>query len=108
VISTRYWHHGWNQLNPGLIQAVMGVSLLYVALYLLGTGVGLVYNLPLESALFESVSAGANVGLSVGVTNPSMPMVLKLTYIFQMWAGRLEFVAVFSLIGFMFSLVRGK
>jgi trk system potassium uptake protein TrkH len=108
VISTRYWHHGWNQLNPGLIQAVMGVSLLYVALYLLGTGVGLVYNLPLESALFESVSAGANVGLSVGVTNPSMPMVLKLTYIFQMWTGRLEFVAVFSLIGFMFSLVRGK
>ena len=108
VISTRYWHHGWNQLKPGLIQAVMGVSLLYVALYLLGTGVGLFYNLPLESALFESVSAGANVGLSVGVTDPSMPMVLKLTYIFQMWAGRLEFVAVFSLIGFMFSLVRGK
>ena len=108
VISTRYWHNGWNQLSPGLIQAVMGVSLLYVALYLLGTGVGLIYHLPLESALFESVSAGANVGLSVGVTDPSMPMVLKLTYMFQMWAGRLEFVAVFSLIGFTFSLVRGK
>lgn len=108
VISTRYWHHGWQQLNPGLTQAVMGVSLLYVALYLLGTGMGLIYHLPLESALFESVSAGANVGLSVGVTDPSMPMALKLTYMFQMWAGRLEFVAVFSLLGFMFSLVRGK
>ncbi len=108
VISTRYWHHGWQQLNPGLTQAVMGVSLLYVALYLLGTGMGLIYHLPLESALFESVSAGANVGLSVGVTDPSMPMALKLTYMFQMWAGRLEFVAVFSLLGFMFSLIRGK
>jgi trk system potassium uptake protein TrkH len=108
VISTRYWHHGWKQLSPGLIQAVMGVSLLYVALYLLGTGVGLLYHLPLESALFESVSAGANVGLSVGVTDPSMPALLKLTYLFQMWAGRLEFVAIFSLIGFLFSLVRGK
>jgi trk system potassium uptake protein TrkH len=70
--------------------------------------VGLLYHLPLEAALFESVSAGANVGLSVGITDPSMPTVLKLTYLFQMWAGRLEFVAIFSLIGFMYSLVRGK
>ena len=108
VISTRYRHHGWKQLNPGLIQAVMGVSLLYVALFLLGAGVGLVYHLPLDAALFESVSAGANVGLSVGVTDPSMALVLKLTYMFQMWAGRLEFVAIFSMIGFLFSLVRGK
>ncbi len=108
VISTRYSHHGWRQLNPGLVQAVMGVSLLYVALYLLGAGAGLIYQLPLQSALFESVSAGANVGLSVGITEPSMPVFLKLTYLFQMWAGRLEFVAVFSLIGFMFALARGK
>lgn len=108
VISTRYWHHGSKQLKPDLIQAVMGVSLLYVALYLLGAGVGLLYHLPLEAALFESVSAGANVGLSVGITDPSMPAILKLTYLFQMWAGRLEFVAIFSLIGFLYSLVRGK
>lgn len=108
VVSTRYWHNGWKQLNPGVVQAVMGVSLLYVALFLLGTGVGLMDHLPLESALFESVSAGANVGLSVGVTDPSMPLTLKLTYLLQMWAGRLEFVAIFSLIGFMFSLGRGK
>lgn len=108
VISTRYWHHGRKQLNSDLIQAVMGVSLLYVALYLLGTGVGLIYHLPLQSALFESVSAGANVGLSVGITDPSMPSVLKLVYVFQMWAGRLEFVAIFALVGFLISLVRGK
>ena len=108
VISTRYWHHGRKQLNADLIQAVMGVSLLYVALYLLGTGVGLIYHLPLQSALFESVSAGANVGLSVGITDPSMPAVLKLVYVFQMWAGRLEFVAIFALFGFLISLVRGK
>jgi trk system potassium uptake protein TrkH len=86
----------------------MGVSLLYVALYLLGAGAGLMYHLPLQSALFESVSAGANVGLSVGITDPSMPSVLKLIYAFQMWAGRLEFVAIFSLFGFLISLVRGK
>lgn len=108
VVSTRYWQSGWKQLSPGIIQSVMAVSLLYVALYFLGTGMGLVYHLPLESALFEAVSAGANVGLSVGVTDPTMPELLKVTYILQMWAGRLEFVAVFSLIGFAIALVRGE
>ncbi len=108
VISSRFWQSGWKQLHPGLIQSVMAVSLLYVALYLLGAGMGLAYHLPFQSALFESVSAAANVGLSVGVTDPSMPTLLKLTYILQMWAGRLEFVAVFSLMGFAIALVRGE
>ncbi len=108
VVSSRYWQSGWKQLSPGLVQSVMGVSLLYVALYVVGAGVGLAYHLPLDSALFESVSAGANVGLSVGITEPTMPAVLKLTYVLQMWAGRLEFVAVFSLVGFVIALARGE
>jgi trk system potassium uptake protein TrkH len=86
----------------------MTISLLYVALYLLGAGVGLAYGIPLQNALFESVSASANVGLSVGVTDPSMPILLELVYMLQMWAGRLEFVAVFSLLGFVYAWARGK
>jgi trk system potassium uptake protein TrkH len=86
----------------------MVISLLYVALYLLGAGIGMAYGIPLQEALFESVSASANVGLSVGVTDPSMPILLELVYMLQMWAGRLEFVAVFSLLGFVYSWVRGK
>ena len=61
-----------------------------------------------QEALFESVSASANVGLSMGVTAPSMPVVLKVTYILQMWLGRLEFVAVFALVGFVAAGVRGR
>jgi len=34
--------------------------------------------------------------------------VLKLTYLVQMWLGRLEFVAVFAFIGFLISIVRGR
>ena len=86
----------------------MTVSLLYVALFLIGAGIGLAYDVPLQQALFESVSAGANVGLSVGVTEPVMPILLKLTYIAEMYLGRLEFVAVFVLIGFLVSVVRGR
>jgi trk system potassium uptake protein TrkH len=108
VVGTAYHQSGRKHLNPPLIQSVMIISLLYVALYLLGAGIGLAYDIPLQAALFESVSASANVGLSVGVTDPSMPVLLELVYMLQMWAGRLEFVAVFSLVGFLVAWVRGQ
>ena len=109
VISRAYMQGGRRHtLTPKMAQAVMSVSLLYVALYLVGAGVGLAYGHPLGPALFESVSAGANVGLSVGITDPTMPVLLQITYIVQMWLGRLEFVAVFSFIGFLFSAWRGR
>ncbi len=108
VVSQAYYQFGKRRLTDDVARAVMGATLLYVALYLLGTGVGLAYGVPLDRALFESVSAGGSVGLSVGVTSPSMPILLKITYMLQMWAGRLEFVAVFALLGFAYSWVRGR
>ena len=108
VVRAQYFQSGRRQLTPALAQAAMTVALLYVALYLLGAGVALAFGYGVQEALFESVSAGASVGLSVGVTDPTMPMLLKLTYMAQMWLGRLEFVAVFALIGFVFAWVRGK
>ena len=108
VVGTAYHQTGRKHLTPSLIQSVMIISLLYVALYLLGAGVGMAYGIPLQDALFESVSASANVGLSVGVTTPAMPFLLKAVYMAQMWAGRLEFVAIFSLLGFLYASVRGK
>lgn len=108
VMPHGYHQGGRRMLTPALAQAVMAVSLLYVALYLIGAGVGIAYGVPLQSALFESVSAAANVGLSVGITDPAMPVPLQLTYMAQMWLGRLEFVAVFALLGFLVSSVRGR
>ncbi|MBL7092316.1 MAG: TrkH family potassium uptake protein, partial [Candidatus Omnitrophica bacterium] len=95
-------------LGEKVIRQVALITLAYIFLYLLGTLVGISLGYPLRLALFESVSAGANVGLSCGITQPSMPAVLKLTYIFQMWAGRLEFVSVFALLGTVIALVRGR
>jgi trk system potassium uptake protein TrkH len=48
-------------------------------------------------ALFESTSAQATVGLSAGITDPSMSPTLEIIYIFQMWAGRLEIIPVLTL-----------
>lgn len=50
-----------------------------------------------QDAYFESASAQGTVGLSVGITQPSMSPGLELIYIFQMWTGRLEIIPVFAL-----------
>ena len=108
VVSKAYDQGGRRTLTPTLAQAVMTVSLLYVALYLIGAGIGIAHGASLDAALFESISAGANVGLSTGLTDGAMPVILQSTYMAQMWLGRLEFVAVFALLGFLVSWVRGK
>ncbi len=91
------------QVRPALI-----ITLGYLALYGLGTIVGMFYGYPFLSSLFESTSAAANVGLSCGVTDVGMPSVLKVTYIVQMWAGRLEFMSVLTLFGFIYAAFKGK
>lgn len=79
---------------------------IFIFTYLAGALVAMSLGYPASGALFESVSATANVGLSVGITNPAMPMVLKVVYIFQMWAGRLEFISIFVSLGFLLSVFR--
>ncbi|WP_435345554.1 TrkH family potassium uptake protein [Haloarchaeobius sp. HRN-SO-5] len=45
-------------------------------------------------ALFEVASAQGNVGLSTGITGPSMPPVAEAMFLFNMWIGRLEIIPV--------------
>ena len=108
VVST--YHSGRRHiLRDDTARAATTVLLLYGVTYLAGAGVALVYGeWEITEALFESVSAAANVGLSVGIVSPDMPRLLQLTYMVQMWLGRLEFVAAFALIGYVIALVRGR
>jgi trk system potassium uptake protein TrkH len=55
-------------------------------------------NFTITDALFESASAQGTVGLSCGITNPEMSKVLEITYIIQMWTGRLEIIPVLVLL----------
>lgn len=52
----------------------------------------------LVDALFESASAQGTVGLSSGITDPSMSPILETVYIIQMWAGRIEIIPVLVLL----------
>ncbi len=108
VVIQKFHHIQDVVLEDKQIRTSLLIFLMYIGLYLLGTIVGCAYGYPLQQALFESVSAGANVGLSCGITRAAMPVGLKLTYIFQMWIGRLEFVSIFTIFGVLIAAVRGK
>jgi len=106
VYKDTYHHLEDKILEQAPVREAFIIISLYFVFYLLGALVGLFYGYPFLSSLFESVSATANVGLSLGITHPSMPALLKLVYIFQMWLGRLEFLSIFIALGYSLSLLR--
>jgi trk system potassium uptake protein TrkH len=108
VVTT--YHAGKRRLlRDDTARAATTVLLLFVITYIVGAVVALAYGgFDITETLFESVSVGSNIGISIGVVSPEMPRGLMTVYILQMWLGRLEFVAVFALIGYLFSLARGR
>jgi len=95
-------------LEDKLVKGALMITLAYIILYGFGALVGMFFGYPFLASLFESTSAAANVGLSCGVTGPGMPAGLKIIYILQMWAGRLEFMSVFTILGVLIARIEGK
>ncbi len=108
LIIERFHHIIEVFLEDKMVRSALIITLAYIILYGLGALVGMFYGHPFLNALFESTSAAANVGLSCGITNIAMPTALKVTYIIQMWAGRLEFMSVFTILGFLIAIIKGK
>ncbi|OGX31262.1 MAG: cation transporter [Omnitrophica WOR_2 bacterium RIFCSPHIGHO2_02_FULL_46_37] len=108
VFIEKYHHIKEMILEDRQVRSAMLILLCYLGLYALGGIIGMLSGYPALEAFFESTSAAANVGLSCGITKAGMPALLKLTYIAQMWIGRLEFMSIFTLIGFFAAFVRGK
>jgi len=85
------------------IQEVMSFTMTYIAILLVGT----VYTsfrlgTSLINSFFEVASAQGNVGLSVGITSPALPLDIKVLLILHMWIGRLE---IFSTLVFIISVL---
>jgi trk system potassium uptake protein TrkH len=104
VVVEKFHHIKDISLTDTQVKLSSIILIMYIATYLIGGIIGTFFGYPFLHSLFESTSACANVGLSVGITNPDMPNLLKLTYIIEMWAGRLEFISIFVFIRFLFSL----
>ncbi|MCX5703630.1 MAG: TrkH family potassium uptake protein, partial [Candidatus Omnitrophica bacterium] len=108
IVVQKFHHIKEIFLEDKQARAALLITLCYLVLYALGALIGMFFGYPFMDSLFESTSAAANVGLSCGITTVTMPTLLKFTYIFQMWAGRLEFMSVFTLIGFFVAVIKGK
>ena len=108
VIVDKFHHIKEIVLEDKQVRSALLILLSYLGLYFLGALIGCALGYPLLSSLFESTSAAANVGLSCGITRTSTPAILKLTYIFQMWIGRLEFMSIFTLLGFFVAWFKGR
>ncbi|MHB1322924.1 MAG: TrkH family potassium uptake protein [Coriobacteriia bacterium] len=108
VVAAKYHHLTEVRMRPDTLSLALLIFALYVITYVTGAMAGLMYGYPAREALFESISATANVGLSAGITAPSMPTGLKWVYMIQMWIGRLEFIAVLGLVASVVASVRGR
>lgn len=87
------------EMNKELARAGI-FTLIYILFIFTSTMVTLFYmsgDFTLSNAIFESASAQGTVGLSSGITNPSMSPVLESVYIIQMWAGRIEIIPILVL-----------
>jgi len=95
-------------IDESLLKGTMLVLISYMVIYGVGGLLGIMYGYSPSVSFFDAVSAGSNTGLSAGLTTPLMPSLLKVYYIFMMWAGRLEFMSVFALFGLGIAIVRGR
>ena len=95
---TYYYHRGRRVLSSDVASSAITIFLLYIISFAVGTIVGITYGYDALPAIFDSVSASANAGLSLGVVSAGMPKVLEAVYIIQMLLGRLEFIALFAAI----------
>ncbi len=97
----KYHHIKDRVLDDTVIKSSAIIIICYMIIFATGTMLGAFYGYPLSASAFESASVTGNVGLSIGVTSASMPTAMKLFYIVAMYLGRLEFLSVFALIGYL-------
>ncbi len=93
-----YQHLGRRIITTSVARSALVIFLLYTMTYLAGGVVGVLMGYAPLDAIFESVSVASNAGFSVGITSATMPAALKVCYMIEMLAGRLEFLTLFCVI----------
>lgn len=107
-ITSTYYHAGKRPLTNELVSSAMVIAALYVITYIVGALVGIAAGYDAIPAIFESISATSNAGLSSGIIAPEAPVFMKVVYILQMWMGRLEFLTLLALLVSIFVSVKPR
>lgn len=102
----KYHHIKDYNLEDGAVKSAYSIVILYIIIFFIGVMIATSYGYSIQDSLFETASVVGDVGLTIGVTSPSMPTLLKVYYIFGMYAGRLEFLSIFAMIAYFGSGVR--
>ncbi|HAM14561.1 MAG TPA: cation transporter, partial [Eggerthellaceae bacterium] len=97
-VVTSYQHIGRRPVTVELVREATTVLLLYGATYIIGALAGIASGYEASQAMFESVAMASNGGITSGIVVPDMAWPLELFYLFEMWAGRLEFVTLMALL----------
>jgi len=97
----KYHHIKDYVLDDPTVKGAALIIVCYIVLFGITTLLGTFYGYPLAQSAFEAASVSGNVGLTIGVTTVSMPALMKVQYILAMYLGRLEFISVFALFGFV-------
>lgn len=106
VVVEKFHHIKDSVLHDKMVRNSAIIILFYIATFTIGTIAATLYGYPIKQAMFESASVTGNVGLSAGITLPTMPNGLKVIYILMMWVARLEFMSVLALFAFLFKEAR--
>lgn len=97
-VVVSYNHLGRRVLSSDAVKEAMTVFVLFVITYSVGALVGIAHGYEASQAIMESVSMASNGGIITGIVTPGMSPSLEAFYIFQMWAGRLEFVTLLAVL----------
>jgi trk system potassium uptake protein TrkH len=96
-VTAKYHHIEKQLLSNQLLSSALVIAALYLITYAVGALIGIACGYEAIPAIFDSISATSNAGLSGGVATPDAPVVLKVVYLVQMWMGRLEFLTLLAL-----------
>jgi len=101
VRVSKFHHIKEYVLDDSIVKSSALIIICYMFLFAVCTALGVYYGYPFADSAFEAASVTGNVGLSIGVTSISMPSLMKVQYILTMYLGRLEFISVFALLGYI-------
>lgn len=95
IVRLPYW---WGDkkmyITGSLIQSLFMFILMYLGIYIIGVGIMTAYGISLKDAVFEFASTLSNSGLSLGITNVSLPLPVIWTQTVAMFLGRLEILII--------------
>lgn len=82
-------------VDEGEVSSIYRYAFIYSFIYILGVFVLVMYRYPLLDSMFEIASALGTVGLSIGLTQATMPVLAIWTETVLMLVGRLEILVFF-------------